>query len=128
VTPVRQDKLFVPDGIGNGNCFAAALASLLDLPLWMVPPFDQMFGRGGGVWHDRCDEWLKRMFRLELVTTPGHHPDHLPEFYLGNGMSPRGVMHSTVWSRGKMVHDPHLSDGGIVSVEYTYHLAQVATP
>lgn len=36
MTPVMQSKLFAKDGIHAGNCFAAALASLLDLPLWMV--------------------------------------------------------------------------------------------
>jgi hypothetical protein len=120
VRPVKQDKLYSPEGIANGNCFAACLASLLDLPLWMVPPFDQMFGRGD--WRGRVDEWLLRMFQSELVDTSGHQVDALPEFYIASGRSARGVKHSVIYSAGKLVHDPHPSDSGIAFVEWTWHL------
>jgi hypothetical protein len=123
MTPVRQTKLYSADGIHNGNCYAACLASLLDLPLWMIPPFEDMFGRGGGQWRDRCEEWLARIFKMQIVMLDGHQVEKLPEFYIGNGRSKRGVMHSVIFSAGAMVHDPHLSDSGIESVEYTYHLA-----
>jgi hypothetical protein len=119
--PVKQDKLYSKEGIGNGNCLAACLASLLEVPLWMVPPFDQMFGRDD--WRHRISEWLERMFGLTLVRVSGHHPGGLPEFYIANGPSPRGVYHSTIFSRGALVHDPHYSDGGIKEVEWTWHLA-----
>ena len=59
---VAQDKLYVHDGIGNGNCFPACLASILEIPLWMIPPFDQMFGRAK--WGDRRQEWLERIGAL----------------------------------------------------------------
>jgi hypothetical protein len=120
MTPVMQSKLYVPDAIHRGNCFAAALASLLDLPLWMVPPFEEMFDRSD--WRERVDQWLERMFRLRLVRTDGHAIDALPEFYLGSGLSPRGVRHSVVYSRGELVHDPHPSGAGIRDVEWTWHL------
>lgn len=119
---VKQDRLYSPEGIGNGNCFAACLASLLDIPLWMVPPFDQMFGRGDD-YRQRCDEWLARLFKLKLVKRDGHFDGaDLPEFYIANGPSPRGVYHSTIYSAGKLVHDPHYSDGGIAEVKWTWHL------
>lgn len=121
MTPVKQTKLYSADGIHNGNCYAACIASLLDLPLWMVPPFEDMFGRGSGQWRDRCDEWLARMFKLEIVLRDGHSAD-LPEHYIANGKSARGVLHSVIYRAGEIVHDPHPSDSGIESVEYTYHL------
>lgn len=117
---VKQDRLYSPEGIGNGNCFAACLASLLEIPLWMVPPFDQMFGRND--WRPRVDEWLKRLFNLELVDTSGHQHDQLPEFYIASGKSARGVKHSVIYSGGKLVHDPHFSDSGVEFVEWTWHL------
>lgn len=127
--PVTQTKLHAADGIHSGNCYAAALASLLELPLWMVPPFEDMFGRpSGGLWYTRTDEWLHRMFGLEIVTMPGHNVDHLPEFYIANGPSPRGVMHSTIYSGGRMVHDPHPSGAGISEVKSTYHLVKAGAP
>lgn len=118
--PVKQDRLYSPEGIGNGNCFAACLASLLDIPLWMVPPFDQMFGRND--WRVRVDEWLERIFKMELVDASGHQVDQLPEFYIASGQSPRGVKHSVIYSAGTLVHDPHFSDAGIAAVEWTWHL------
>ena len=124
MTPVFQSKLYLSDGIGNGDCYAACLASLLDLPLWMVPPFDQMFGRGNGEWRERSEEWLQRMFRKKLVRTEGHPVQSLPlpEFYIANGMAARGVYHSTIWTKGRMVHDPHPSGSGLKEVEWCYHL------
>jgi hypothetical protein len=122
MTPVKQTKLYSVDGIHNGNCYTACLSSLLDLPLWMVPPFEDMFGRGDGEWKRRTNEWLDRMFQLRLVRTEGHSVDALPEFYIANGWSPRGVYHSVIYRRGEMMSDPHPSDSGIVSIEWCYHL------
>lgn len=120
--PVKQDRLYAEDGIGNGNCLAACLASLLELPLWMIPPFDQMFGRSD--WRARVDEYLGRVHGMQLIQTDGHELAALPEFYIACGMSAREVMHAVVYSHGELVHDPHWSNGGIVAVEYTRHLVR----
>lgn len=120
MTPVKQTKLYAPDGIHNGNCYAACLASLLDLPLWMVPPFEEMFGRGD--WFSRTGEWLGRMFRLRIVRSQGHDPAALPEFYIANGPAERGVHHSVIYRAGELAHDPHFSGGGLLNVEWTWHL------
>ncbi len=119
MTPAKQSKLYVPDAIHPGNCLAACLASLLDLPLWMVPPFEDMFNRSD--WRDRIDEWATRMFGLVLVRTDGHPIAELPEFYIASGLSPRGVRHSVIYSGGALVHDPHPSGAGIASVEWCWH-------
>lgn len=89
----------------------------------MVPPFEQMFGRDE--WRLRVDDWLERMFNLELVDTFGHKPEELPEFYIASGRSLRGVKHAVVYRCGELVHDPHYSDAGIASVERTWHLGPV---
>jgi hypothetical protein len=119
MTPVKQDRLYSDGGIGNGNCFAACLATLTDRPLWMVPPFDQMFGRND--WRVRVDQWLETL-GLRIVRTSGHDAAAMPEFYIANGKSPRGVYHSVIYSGGAMVHDPHFSDAGIAEVEWTWHI------
>lgn len=120
MTPVKQSKLYCADAIHNGNCFAACLASLLDLPLWMVPPFDDMFGRRD--YHGRPEEWIERVFNQELMSSDGHQTEKLPEFYIASGPSARGVKHSVIYSAGKLVHDPHPSGEGIKFVEWTWHL------
>ena len=121
--PVKQTKLYSADGIHNGNCLAACVASLLELPLWMVPPFEDMFGRSDHT--SRMIEWLNRMFSLELIWEDGHPVDELPEFYIAIGKSPRGVHHAVIYSKGEMVHDPHFSDAGIASVESVKYLASI---
>ena len=121
MTPMKQTKLYSKDGGHNGNCFAACVASILDLPLWMVPPFEEGFGRNE--WYEsRCDEWLKRMFNLKRVVMDGHQVDKLPEFYVASGKSARGVSHAVIYSGGALAHDPHPSNSGIESVERTWHL------
>ncbi len=125
MTPVKQSKLYAKDGIHNGNCFAACLASLLDLPLWMVPPFEDMFGRGD--WRPRVDEWLLRMFEVKLIRwDEGDDPELFPEFYIASGLSQRGVQHSVIYSNGEMIHDPHYSDTGIAKVDWVWYLAPAA--
>lgn len=120
MTPVDQSKLHARDGVHNGNCFAACLASMLDLPLWMVPPFEEMFSRDN--WLERVQEWLRTMFGVHLRRMSGHDIEHLPEFYIASGLSPRGVRHSVIFSAGALVHDPHPSRAGIADVEWTWHL------
>ncbi len=61
------------------------------------------------------------MFKLQIVMLDGEQLDKLPEFYIANGRSPRRVLHSVINKAGAIVHDPHYSDAGIYSVEYTYH-------
>lgn len=124
MTPVMQSKLYSADAIHRGNCFAAALASLLDLPLWMVPPFEDMFDRSD--WRERVDQWLARMFKQQLVRTDGHAVEAMPEFYIASGLSPRGVRHSVIYSGGALAHDPHPSGGGIHAVDWTWHLEAAA--
>lgn len=125
MTPVKQNVLYAKDGIGHGNCCAACLASLLDLPLWMVPPFEQMFGRDQH-FIGRANKWLERFFKVTIVRRSEHDPAQLPPFYIANGLSPRGVYHSVIYSRGALVHDPHYSDAGIEKVEWTWHLEPIA--
>lgn len=124
VIPVSQTKLYSPDGIHNGNCFAACIASMLDVPLWMVPPFEDMFGRGAE-WRERAEEWLSRIWSVRLVRTEGHTLGSMPMFYIANGPSARGVHHSVIFSEGVLVHDPHPAKSGIESVDWCWHMESI---
>lgn len=122
--PVMQTVLYGDDAYGNGNCVDACLASLMELPLWMVPPFYQMWGRPDR--HRRLDHWLL-LFGLELehALTEEEEPD-LPLFYMVSGGSPRNPTtgHAVIYSAGVMVHDPHYSGAGILEVRSISYLKQ----
>lgn len=121
MTPVMQSKLFCKDGIHSGNCYAACLASLLDLPLWMVPPFEDMFASHS--WSTRTDEWLERFFGLELVMADeGEVP---AEPHMVYGPSARGVDHAVIYQGDSMVHDPHPSGAGIIRAESRMKLVKL---
>ncbi len=120
MTPVDQSKLYRPDGAHKGNCYAAALASMLDIPLWMVPPFEDM----RDTWETRTQEWLARCFGLRMVRAFPDDAVALPEYYIASGLSPRGVRHSVIYSHGALVHDPHPRRAGITDVEWTWHLGK----
>jgi hypothetical protein len=130
MTPVSQTKLYSDTGSHHGNCFAAVLASLLDIPLWMVPEFEGMFARRNKDWLERVDEWLNTMFGKDLnYDSPKHITDgcvSLPEFYIVGGQSSRGVEHAVIFSDGKMVHDPHPLGGGISKITRIYWIGQDA--
>ena len=122
MTPVMQSKLWTPDAPLRGNCNAACLASLLDIPLWMVPPFEDM---AGDLQSERRNEWLIRLFGYSLERIHGHEAARLPEFYIACGPSPRGdgrIYHAVVYRAGVLAHDPHPSGAGILDVEWTWHL------
>jgi hypothetical protein len=97
--PVEQTYLTYPDG----NCFAACVASVLELPLEAVPDF-----KGEG-WLDRWQEWLAK----HNLTFVNFHIDPAdewrpPGYSLLAADSPRGAwLHSVVCHNGTIVFDPH---------------------
>ena len=97
--PVEQTQLTYPDG----NCFAACVATLLELPLEAVPDF-----KGDG-WYDAWLEWLKprNLTFINFRIDPGDswRP---PGYSLLAADSPRGKwLHSVVCKDGEIVWDPH---------------------
>ena len=124
--PVFQSKLYAADAPMRGNCQNACWASLLEVPLWMVPAFEDM---RGDLQEERRNEWIQRFFGLDVVRTHGHDLALLPEFYIACGPSPRGqadrIYHSVIYSRGALAHDPHPIGDGILLVEWTWHLVPV---
>jgi hypothetical protein len=114
--PVDQTRFGGPSAPPDewGDCFAASVASILEIPLSEVPPG---LGTAEG-WEVECNAWLRR-FGLAVVSFewdtrwPREWP---PEaWHLLAGRSPRGDWdHSTVGRKGQVVHDPHPSRAGLV--------------
>jgi hypothetical protein len=97
--PLEQTILAPPDG----NCFAACVASVLEMPLDDVPNFV------GQDWFQQWQVWLAKR-NLQLLTfTIGPYDEWRPSGYaLLGAQSPRGdFLHSVVCRDGKIVWDPH---------------------
>lgn len=109
--PVDQTRFGVPEG----NCFAACVASLLELPLEQVPHFPDH----GADWYSAFRDWL-RARRLYPVCFEVKRPeDGRPDgMHILSGKSPRGeFLHSVVAKGAYIVHDPHPSRAGIRTEE-----------
>jgi len=96
----------------EGNCFAACLASLLDVPLETIPDFYLPSGEDG--WWDEVRKFLAT-HDLGIFTI-GFSQDFLEKhdgYFIVAGHTDRGLMHATLWHNGKMIHDPHPSKAGL---------------
>jgi len=102
--PVNQTRT------GNaGNCFAACLSSILEVPLNQVPDF--------GMEDD--ETFLSKLARFLLirdlyyVQVPPNDPilkamwKYGDAYHTVEGVSPRGGLHACVGRNGKIVFDPH---------------------
>lgn len=102
--PVDQ-TVFAP---GKGNCFSACVASILEVGTDEVP-----FFMVDAAWKDLFLDWCGE--RRLVVDFSSGFPAPLGEFYIANGISPRGDTrgHSVVMRDGHVVHDPHPDRTGL---------------
>lgn len=130
--PVTQTKVVVKNKNGDvvvrGNCYAAAIASMLELPIDEVPNVEVLFGIDDYSWAAVMHSFLEHK-GFELYTNDDFRCFHdkpwlsdkidycKDKYYLVSGDSPRGVKHITIWMNGKMEHDPHPSRDGILTLE-----------
>lgn len=111
--PVTQD-IFYDDPQGRkGNCFQAAIASIVEKPLNEVPHFAAI---EDDTWWDQTCEFLEENGYKLFDCSPEELPHVKDNFVLVVGKSPRGVNHSVIYKNGKLAHDPHPSRLGITDV------------
>jgi hypothetical protein len=127
--PVMQTKFTDPEQTVHGNCQAACVASLLDLPLSAVPAFEDM----GDEWFGVLYEFLRKHgydYAGTKYTGPSHNQfwwEFLLEsspgidgYFIVGGKSPRAWVtrgHAVIYKDGVLVHDPHPSGAGLLVVE-----------
>ena len=133
--PVMQSILYSEDG-PPGNCFPAAIASILEISIDDVPwPTNK----------DSEDKWVNYWPRVaEFLYSMGYELIHFTGqiwtpsmmldkdpwsevFYIANGPGPRGVDHSVVMRGSDLIHDPHPSGEGLVEVTSVEFLVPVPT-
>jgi len=118
VIPVDQTVFGAPDG----NCYSAALASILEIPLEDVPHFTKLvpYETTGPEWHRVTNEWAltQGFFLLALDAEANiavYQEADLPmpwadAYHLICGEARRGddlIRHVVVGKGGEMVHDPN---------------------
>lgn len=109
--PVYQTQF----GDGEGNCFAACLASLLEMEIEFTPDFYQLYK---SEWFNQFTEWMRPLGMIPYHKSQKDAVLPLHDcYYLVGGTSPRGISHSVIYLNGKMVHDPHPSGEGLAEIE-----------
>jgi hypothetical protein len=111
----KQQTLFEN---GKGNCFAAYIASILEISIEELPDFHKEWN-----WREALNIYLQKfcLFYFE-VSLPGDMRDELISYWgyhIICGDSPRGLRHAVVGYKGEMIFDPH-PEGGGVSGELEY--------
>lgn len=95
-------------GYPNGNCFAACVASILEIPIEETPSIE------GKHFEPTWDAWFNER-GLTMVDVPAGDGAYIQGFFIATGKSPRGgltksgrpVLHSVVAQNMTLVHDPH---------------------
>lgn len=122
---------FGNDPRAPGNCFAACIASLLELPLEAVPdelPFIEARVQAGtfngimgqkGAWADyyqALTDWLGDRFGMGMIELePGEGSGLWRDAVcILGGKSPRGLPHAVVGRGREILHDPHPDRTGLV--------------
>ena len=116
---------------GKGNCYAACLATILELPLESVPNFCAMKGD----WMDQANQWLSRcdlaLWEQSLAadgSIPGWNALTPGMPVIVSGKSPRGdFFHAVVGVYARLpdgrhsleyIHDPHPDGRFLASAQW----------
>jgi len=109
---VYQNKF----GIGEGNCFQAAVASLFETNLEDIPHFTKLYS--DDEWYDKFREFCIEKFDVcpICIEAREEHKGMLYGYHLASVLTPRGYLHSVVCKDGEIVHDPYPFGSEIVKV------------
>ncbi len=95
----------------NGNCFAACVASMFNVPIEEQPDFTNM---DEFEWFIEFEKWIEREFGLELLR---FSENACPtRYYMVLGQSPRGLSHAVIYKDGELAHDPHPDKTGLKEI------------
>lgn len=102
----------------EGNCFAACVASILELPIEEVPNFCVAYPHD--TWFEEFNRWLEPRglacvsMQADVVDVEAFCASAPRIPLIVDGRSPRGRRHGVVYVDGKLAHDPHPSRDGII--------------
>lgn len=104
----------------RGNCFAACLASILEMGIEDVIQIQEYYHQVD--WSEVLQEWLNSKgysFRCATID----EIRSTDKYILVSGTCPRdgNINHIVIYKDGVMVHDPHPENTGIVDHQ-TFHI------
>ena len=108
----------------HGNCMQACVASLFELPLNEIPNFMK---DGGDRYDYHLQKWCKKknLLCLDVSIEDEHLLKYFKDIYLiGVGISPRDSNnnHAVIIKNGKIIHDPHPSNKGLMGKPTRYSI------
>lgn len=127
--PTKQTQFSDKSTRTRGNCFAACLASLIELPITDIPAFQDMPTDQWGT------EFIKWLYSIGWEYMGDPHFNDLTEqdwkeypFIIVGGESPRDetVGHAVIYYKGLPFFDPHPSEDFILE-EYEAYLIRKQT-
>lgn len=109
---LKQTRLHNPPEM-LGNCYPTVIACFLDLnsPEDVIQIQEKYSDNN---WNEQLDSWLTtKGWRREKIE------NHLynDSFYTVTGNTKRGTVHVCIYKNGKLYHDPHPSNNGLISEE-----------
>lgn len=114
----------------TGNCFAACLASILEVPLISVPHCIE-----DEDWYDKYQMWLLQ-FGLQMLCVNPHKPDDASDWtppantyaILGGSTCNPRCTHAVVWHGDQQVHDPGAGVVGPIRQKINWFLFVALNP
>lgn len=116
---VKQTRFHDTAKTEGGNCGEAAVASILGITLIDVPDF-RINGRDAEAYWSTFKRFIRSYGYYPYMVPNGQLV--LPVMYLASGPSSRGCKHMVVMQDGKLLHDPHPSDEGLLSIDLLHIL------
>lgn len=114
----KQSVEHLPEIGQFGNCMQACIASLLNLPMSVVPHF-HVDGCDAPTFWERVETFVTRQ---GFVLMYGHAYDCM---VIHSGPTLRGTKHCVIGLGDKVVHDPHESNLGLKEITHTFYLVPV---
>ncbi len=115
---IKQTKEYDPVKGVNANCLRACIASILEIDLDSMPPFEDLDQE----WMFRLRRWMK-VFNSKAVIKK--EPSNPPRgFSIAAGPTNRSlVTHYVVAFNGHVIHDPHPSNDGLTRIDSYWSIA-----
>lgn len=109
----------------EGNCFAACVASLLEIDIEKVPFLGK--DEEWSDYEDKLNYFLKQNFGLFLMVWPFENWEEYVDFHFkdfayivsGDSNLP-GLEHAVIYKNGQQVHNPNNTGTEIINVKHIY--------